>query len=91
VGVGEDTRGGCPQPTETVTAPRQDARISERIFTLRYCEGYGMNRNFQVLFPHAWALDPNNNVIDITAADDKTGEPTGERYEYFGVAFERRQ
>lgn len=58
--------------------------------TLRYCEGFAMNEKLHFAFEHAWALDPQDRVIDPTLADfhDRRISVAGE-YQYYGLTIER--
>jgi hypothetical protein len=49
---------------------------------LRYCEGYAIRKDFPVPIHHAWALDENNGVIDVTWRDAADCE-------YIGAPFDR--
>lgn len=49
--------------------------------TFRYCEGYAFRKGFGFLIHHAWAIDNDGGVVDITWDDPQDCE-------YFGVEFD---
>jgi hypothetical protein len=46
--------------------------------TLRYVEGYAVADNLPIAFHHAWAIDADDQVIDVTLKNP-------ENYQYMGV------
>jgi len=49
---------------------------------LRYVEGFAMAKDFPFVFLHAWAIDANDQVIDVTLRNP-------ENYLYMGVVLTR--
>lgn len=49
---------------------------------LRYCEGFAMSLRLGIPFEHAWALSPDDEVIEPTLTDANL-------YQFFGLPFDR--
>ena len=72
------------------------ARRSQRLtrpaysFALRYVEGYVLSPNVPILIHHAWCVDRDDRVIDVTLQDWSTRESVAAECEFYGIVFERR-
>jgi hypothetical protein len=52
---------------------------------LRYAEGYIVSPDLPLLIHHAWCVDGEDRVIDVTLRDYQTGESRAGAAQYFGL------
>jgi hypothetical protein len=66
------------------------ARLAKRSRVLRYAEGYVASPDIPILIHHAWNVDREDRVVDVTLQDWKTGESRAGNAQYFGIVFEAK-
>lgn len=63
------------------------ALVNQSKGNLRYAEGYMASPDLPLLFHHAWTVDEDDRVVDVTLQNYDTEESRSGKAEYFGLVF----